>query len=194
MGKELEWKYAANGAALTALEAEPGEPWRSISMETRYFDTENGALSARRWTLRLRQENEQSVACLKTPLPGGARGEWEASCDAVEAMVEQLLSAGAPQELRQLTDGQRLVEVCGAKFTRLARNADTGGGRVEIALDRGVLRGGGREIPLSEAEVEHKSGDPEASGAFAAALATRHGLQPEEKSKFARALELARKP
>ena len=194
MGKELEWKYAANGAALMALEAEPGEPWRSISMETRYFDTENGALSARRWTLRLRQENEQSVACLKTPLPGGARGEWEASCDAVEAMVEQLLSAGAPQELRQLTDGQRLVEVCGAKFTRLARNADTGGGRVEIALDRGVLRGGGREIPLSEAEVEHKSGDPEASGAFAAALATRHGLQPEEKSKFARALELARKP
>lgn len=194
MGKELEWKYAAGGAALSALEAEPGGPWRSISMETRYFDTADGALSARRWTLRLRRENAASVACLKTPLPDGARGEWEVPCEAVEAMVERLIGAGAPAELRQLTAGQAIREVCGAKFTRLARDAETGGSRVEIALDRGVLRGGGREIPLSEAEVEHKDGDPAASAAFAAELAARHGLKPEEKSKFVRALELAQTP
>ena len=194
MGKELEWKYAADSAALAALEAESGTPWRRIDMETRYFDTADGMLSAKRWTLRMRQENETSVACLKTPLPGGARGEWEVACDTVEAMVQQLVGAGAPPELRQLTSGQPLVEVCGAKFTRLARVADTGSGQVEIALDRGVLRGSGREIPLSEAEVEHKSGDPAVSAAFAADLAERHGLRVEEKSKFVRALELTRNP
>lgn len=192
MGKELEWKYAVDRAALAALEKEPGSPWRKIDMETRYFDTPDGALSARRWTLRLRQENELRVGCLKTPLPDGARGEWETPCESVEELTECLIAAGAPTELRQLTGGQPLQEVCGAKFTRLARDVETGGSRVEVALDRGVLRGGGREIPLCEAEVEHKSGDPAASAVWAADLAKRHSLQPEEKSKFARALALAR--
>ena len=192
MGKELEWKYVADRAALMALETEMGSPWRRIDMETRYFDTPDGALSARRWTLRLRQENELRVGCLKTPLPDGARGEWETPCESAEDLTERLIAAGAPAELRQLAGNQPLQEVCGAKFTRLARDVETGGSRVEVALDRGVLRGGGREIPLCEAEVEHKSGDPAASGAFAADLAKRHSLQPEEKSKFARALALAR--
>lgn len=192
MGKELEWKYAADGAALAALEAEPGEPWRKIDMETRYFDTPDGALSARHWTLRLRRENEESVGCLKTPLPGGARGEWETPCDTAKELTARLTTSGAPEELASLTAGQQLVEVCGAKFTRLARDVETEDSRMEVALDRGVLRGGGKEIPLSEAEVEHKDGDPAASAQWAAALAARHGLRPEEKSKFARALELAR--
>ena len=192
MGKELEWKYVADRAALMALETEMGSPWRRIDMETRYFDTPDGALSARRWTLRLRQENELRVGCLKTPLPDGARGEWETPCESAEDLTERLIAAGAPAELRQLAGNQPLQEVCGAKFTRLARDVETGGSRVEVALDCGLLRGSGQEIPLCEAEVEHKSGDPAASAAWAADLANRHNLRTEEKSKFARALALAR--
>ena len=192
MGQELDWKFAASVADLDALQEGLCGAWRRLDMETRYFDTTDGALSARRWTLRLRRENGRGVACLKTPLPGGVRGEWEAPCEAPESLVEMLLAAGAPAELKQLAGDRPLAEVCGAEFTRLARRADTGGSTVEIALDRGVLRGGGREVPLCEAEVEHKSGDAAASAAFAADLAARYGLQPEVKSKFVRALELAR--
>ena len=54
------------------------------------------------------------------------------------------------------------------------------------------MLGGGQEIPLCEVEVELKSGDPETAVAFATALAQRFGLEPEKKSKFRRALALAK--
>ena len=37
------------------------EKLREIHMRTTYFDTADGALSERRWMLRVRQENEKSV-------------------------------------------------------------------------------------------------------------------------------------
>ena len=61
---------------------------------------------------------------------------------------------------------------------------------MEIALDRGVLFSGSREIPLCELEVEHKDGNRKSMETFAAELAGIYNLQPEEKSKFARALAL----
>ena len=68
----------------------------------------------------------------------------------------------------------------------------TGQGRLEIALDLGVLLGGGREMPLCEVEVELKEGPMEAADAFAIDLARAFGLKPERRSKFQRALALAR--
>ena len=62
---------------------------------------------------------------------------------------------------------------------------------LELALDRGVLLGGNQEEPLCEVEVELKSGPEAAAVAFAALLADKFGLIPEEKSKFRRALALA---
>jgi inorganic triphosphatase YgiF len=62
---------------------------------------------------------------------------------------------------------------------------------VEIALDLGVLRGGEKEIPLCEVEVELKSGSQDAAVAFAEALAEKYALVPEPKSKFARAAALS---
>ena len=62
---------------------------------------------------------------------------------------------------------------------------------MELALDRGVLLGGGREVALCEVEVELKDGQPEAAVAFAQELAEKFGLRPEQKSKFRRALALA---
>lgn len=191
MGVELEWKYAASPEILAMVESEQPGPWHQIAMATRYFDAADGALSERRWTLRLRQENGRAVACLKTPAPGGARGEWECRCETMIDAVEPLIALGAPEELRTLTAGG-LRELCGAAFTRRAVTVHLDGSEAEVALDQGVLTGGGREMPLSELEVEHKSGDPAVSLAFAQSLASRHNLLPEEKSKFARALELSR--
>jgi len=87
---------------------------------------------------------------------------------------------------------QGLVEVCGARFIRRYRQIAVEMGTVELALDRGVLLGGGKQLPLCEVEVELKEGTEEAAEAFALALASKYGLVPEKSSKFRRALALSK--
>lgn len=189
MGREFELKYEADGAVIEAVAAELGG-FTAITMETTYYDTPDGALSARHITLRRRMENGVSVCTVKTPLADGSRGEWERKCEDPATMVEELLEIGAPEELAELTRGGTLP-LCGARFTRLARTVSGDGWAVELALDRGVLTGGGKELPLSELEVELKSGPDEATVAFAQGLAEKYGLKPQKKSKFRRAKALA---
>lgn len=190
MGREFELKYAASAEAFAAL----GAKWTDftvILMETTYYDTPDAALSQRHMTLRRRMENGISVCTVKTPNGTHGRGEWELECDNIEAAVSMLCKLGASEELLKLVnDG--LVVSCGARFTRRAKLIELEGCTVEIALDEGVLIGGGRELPLREVEVELKSGSEDLAVAYAQALATMYGLIPEPSSKFARAQKLAK--
>ena len=187
MATEYELKFKADSQTLWAMDAAiPGG--NRIEMETAYYDTPTGELSARRYTLRRRLENGLSVCTLKTPA-GDARGEWETECDTIEAAIPKLVEMGAPAELETLTKAG-LVHTCGAKFTRLAKTVTLPECTVEIALDQGILLGGGQTEPLCEAEVELKAGAKEACDAFAGELAEKFGLVTEQKSKFARALRL----
>ena len=190
MGREFELKYAADAAAQAAIAAAFG-PFETMEMATTYYDTPDGALSARRMTLRRRMENGLSVCTVKTPAPDGGRGEWEVACEDIRSGVSLLCKLGTPEELAALTAGG-VVEVCGARFTRRAAAVTLPDCTVELALDAGVLLGGGRECPLCEVEVELKSGSEAAAVAFARALAAQYGLQPESRSKFRRALTLAK--
>ena len=83
--------------------------------------------------------------------------------------------------------------VCGG-FQRIeptvADSGDHGDAQIELALDRGVLLGGGKEAPLCEVELELKSGSEETLVALAEAIAREFSLSPEPKSKFQRAREL----
>jgi len=189
MGKELEWKFAADSAALARVERETDGEFRTIRMEAVYYDTKRRALKARRWALRLRRENGASVVCLKTPGEGRARGEWEARAVSLEAAAGSLVAQGAPPELLPLTR-EGLEAVCATRFTRRAALLDVDGARVELALDEGVLESGGKTAPLCELEVEYKSGDPAAAETFAKLLAARYSLAEEAKSKFQRAAAL----
>ncbi len=189
MGQEFELKFAATEKKQAAVLAAYG-PWRTIRMETTYFDTPDGALSARHITLRLRKENGETVCTVKTPLPDGSRGEWECLCDDISAGIAQLCRMGAPKQIAILTEGG-VEAVCGARFTRQACDLHLNGTDAELALDAGVLLGGGREIPLCEIEVELKSGSRSRVQQFAAELADAYRLLPESKSKFRRAMALA---
>ena len=187
MATEYELKFKVSEAVLTAIDgAFPGGV--AMEMETAYYDTPTGAMSARRYTLRCRLENGISVCTLKTPA-GNARGEWETECEDITAAIPMLIAMGAPAELEDLVK-EGLIHICGAKFTRLAKTVTLPECTVEIALDKGVLLGGGKTEPLCEAEVELKEGDIAACDAFGKELAERFGLVAEEKSKFARALRL----
>ena len=191
MSIEFEVKFRATETQLSAIRtAYPAEE-ETISMETTYYDTPAGDLAARWFTLRHRQENSRHVCTLKTPVDEIGRGEFEVDCPCIEDAIEELCRLSAVTELPALLSAG-LVPVCGAKFTRIAKTLTVDNTTVELALDKGVLMGGNKEIPLCEVEVELKSGDRTAALAFAGILAAKFGLQPEKKSKFRRALALAK--
>ena len=191
MGVEFEMKYRATPRDVDLINKEIGGKGVSIAMETAYYDTEKGALSARKYTLRRRVENGKSVCTLKTPATGIGRNEHEVLCDRIEDAIPELCKLSGLTELQAICEGNLQV-VCSARFTRIAKEVEAPGCVVELALDTGVLQGGGREIPLCEVEVEHKSGSAQAMLLYAASLASRYGLIQETRSKFRRALDLAK--
>lgn len=190
MGVEFELKFAADGGQQAQVLTQFPGPWQTIAMETTYYDTPDGALSKRWITLRRRMENDRSVCTVKAPAGEDSRGEWECQCDDIQAAIPKLCKLGAPSVLLLTLDG--VVQVCGARFTRRALTVELADCTVEIAVDSGVLMGGGKEIPLQEVEVELKSGDKAAATAFAQELAARLGMKQEKGSKFRRALALAK--
>ena len=191
MATEFELKYTATAAQLEAIRAAvPGE-YEEISMETTYYDTPGHDLAARKWTLRRRLENGISVCTLKTPAGGLGRHEWELVCGSIETAIPELCKLSRLSDLAELTAGG-VIPVCGARFTRLACRIVLDGAEGELALDNGILFGGGRETPLAEVEAELKSGSEAVLVRWAEELARRFGLAPEPKSKFRRALDLAK--
>ena len=116
-------------------------------------------------------------------------GEWETENTDLAAGAEALCAMGAPKEILDYVN-RGVVPFCGARFTRLAKTMVLPGGCVELALDEGVLLGGGRELPFAEVEVELKSGEDDLANAFAEKLAVEFDLKEQPKSKLARAMAL----
>ena len=187
MAQELELKFAATQAQLEHLQARLAG-LSQTQMETTYYDTPDRRLSAAKITLRCRRENDLRICTVKTPGKGLTRGEWECESDDIEAAIPILCKLGAPQELLTLPT---LIPVCGAKFTRLSRLLNLPDAQIEVALDRGLLLGGGKELPLCEVELELKSGSEETLFALGETIAREFALIPEPKSKFVRAMQLA---
>ena len=189
MGREFELKFQADGDKIAAIREKYGE-FTSISMETSYYDTQDLKLAFHHWTLRRRMENHVSVCTFKRPGENGGRGEWEVEAPNIMEGVMKLCQNGADWELMRIASGG-LIQTCGARFTRLAAALEVPGGKVELALDQGVLLGRGKELPFAEVEVELKEGSDEAAIAFAKALAEEFTLTEEPRSKFVRAMTLA---
>ena len=189
MGIEFEIKFGAAPEICGQILQDHDLPWQIICMETTYYDTADGRLSERRYTLRQRMENGVAVCTVKTPAQDAGRGEWEVENGSIEAAIPELCKLGAPEDLLCLTQAG-VIPVCGARFDRHAAAVCFGNTELELALDQGVLFGGSRQQALCEVEVELKCGSREDAITFARLLAAKYGLQREEKSKFRRALSL----
>ena len=189
MGVEYELKFRATAKVQEQILQDNPGLWQRVSMETTYYDTPAGALSARHFTLRKRLENGKSICTLKTPAGNGARGEWETECDTIEQAIPILCKLGGPEELLSLTENG-VIPVCGARFIRRCSTLSFGDSTLELALDEGVLFNGEKQLPLCEVEIELKDGSVVDANTCAAIFRQKYGLTPEQKSKFLRAKEL----
>ena len=191
MGLEYEKKYRASREVLGSIDSALTEPSYRLEMETTYYDTPDGALSARKITLRRRLENGISVCTLKTPTGTAARGEFQVEKAEIADAIPKLCKLSGFDGLFTLTE-KGIIPVCGAKFTRTARKVSFRDSTLEVALDRGVLTGGGKELPLYELEVELLSGEIGDADLYGKLLAAKFSLIEEKTSKFRRALALAK--
>ena len=184
MGREIEYKLKAKDAreldaAYERVRACAGtSPERYIEMLTRYFDTPEGLLRDRRWTLRIRRENDRQVLTCKTPGRDHSRGEWELirTTDApvpTQKELQALVDSGAPEALCRLSS---LKQVCGAGFTR----------RCTMLELPGKLFGPQTSEAFFELELELYSGNADRL----AELARIAALPEEVLSKQARAMRL----
>ena len=141
MGVEYEVKFQADEEILHSVYTTFPARWQKISMETTYYDTPSGSLSAKRYMLRRRLENGVSVCTVKTSGEGNLRGEWEVNMDSVTDAISELCKLGCPNDLASLC-AEGLIPICGARFTRKAGVLTFLECTVELALDQGVLFAG----------------------------------------------------
>jgi len=172
-GREIELKLHADPQHLARLAQHPGllamadgppVVWRQT---TTYYDTPDLRLAGRGVALRVRLDDDgravQTIKTLNCVAAGdtaavAVRREWDwplrddnpdLSLLAVTG-VDQLVPADALPELRPIfaTEIRRTVLV-------VRPDAQT---TIEVAFDVGVVRNGGRQHPISEIELELRSG------------------------------------
>jgi len=157
-----------------------------------YYDTPERTLWRNGLTLRVRQNGARFVQTVKAEFRDDPlrRGEWEAS---VSSLAPDLALAMPfiPEKLRDELESSRLEGVFTADIRRHQRMLDLPTGTVEVAFDQGVIKAGERSLPVSEIELELKSGNAAAIHELALRLCEHGAVRPSIRSKSARGFDLA---
>lgn len=165
-------------------------------MRSTYYDTEDGVLSERKWTLRLRDEGGHLIAAMKTANMSDdagffTRNEWQCSADNIIDAIPVLIDQGAPRELKNLLKDKPLVATCGAEFDRKAACLFMDEGvRIEMAGDLGYLFAGDKREPICELELELLYGDAASLAPLCSQLMESYEITEEKRSKYQRAKAL----
>ncbi|SIT36436.1 Adenylate cyclase [Paraburkholderia ribeironis] len=205
MGMEHEIKLALPAgqvqAAMQWFVARTGVAGRPVKLVNIYFDTPQLALAASKSALRLRQTPDGWLQTFKTM--GNAkqglhsRHEWEMPVAGAKLEIDTLLRTcddpAAEEALRQAAPA--LIELFRTNFTRTVWHVEADGSEIEAAIDQGdvlaEVGGETRRAPISEIELELKSGDQAALHALATELGQHiAGLVPDDVSKAQRGYQL----
>lgn len=132
---------------------------RPLQLHSIYFDTPELALRQQRMALRLRRQGRRWVQTLKGGGQASAglhqRQEWETPVAGEHLDLTALQASGAalPHDL-----AAHLHPVFVTAFKRQVRLLQFGDAEIELALDSGEIRSGTKVRPISELELELKSG------------------------------------
>lgn len=168
-------------------------------LRARYFDTPDEALARAGLALRIRQEDKRWVQTAKGPGRGGfERLEHEVPLSRAQAQAGPDIARHAGHPVHALlaqalgaAEGT-LAPVFDTDILRLSRTLPAGSSTVEIALDRGRIRGGGASQEVRELEVELKEGPAFGAIELARHWCAAHALWLDPQSKAATGWRLAR--
>jgi triphosphatase len=149
-----------------------------------YYDTPALDLRRHAMALRLRRAGRQWLQTLKGG--GGVqaglhqRNEWETAVTGEALDMEVLEAHGGrlPKGVRR-----QLRPVFVTDFSRTLYRLHFEGAEIELCLDSGEIRAGEKVRPISELELELKSGDPQQLFKLALALLDVASLELEHTSK-----------
>ena len=168
-----------------------------LTFDARYFDTADCDLMDREMAYRVRKEGDHWVAALKW------KGHTEGALhkrDEINVPVEN--GEPNPGVFCESMIGNTLIELVGekqlqcvleTKFHRRRFRLDTGRGIFEVSIDRGEIITSVGSEPILEVEIELFSGETEELLELGTKLSETFGLESEEKSKYARGVELIEK-
>lgn len=189
---EIELKLAGSEPVLQAafedLAGGPPEPTRVVST---YYDTSDGRLWRRGYTLRLRPRGARHELTLKQRRAGSLeRGEWTALLD--EPAVDlALLPADAPRGRLGLILPEEFEVRYQTDMNRAKHVLERDGSRIELALDTGVIRSELRECGVAELEFELLEGPVSGLLKLADGVLERHALSFSTRTKSDRGASLA---
>jgi triphosphatase len=157
-----------------------------------YYDTPKRALQRNGLSFRVRQSGASFTQTVKAEFGNDPlrRGEWEASVPSLAPDVALALPF-IPDKLRADLERHPLEAVFTTDIRRHQRIVDLPSGTVEIAFDHGQLKSGDRSMPVSEIELELKTGSPSAIYELALRLAEHGPARPSIRSKSSRGFDLA---
>ena len=186
---ELKFEVRPDRAAALIAELADGRAHKARKLRSVYFDTAGQALRKAGFALRVRADGKVRTQTIKTMNGGPSRGEWEARANKGEPDRNFVKSTPAGAAL----DGSALAPLFAVDVERSSIDASEGTAKVEASLDRGSAVGRGRSSPISELELELKSGEKAALFAFAARLRRQFDLRPEFSSKAKRGFALLKR-
>lgn len=203
---EIEMKYGIsdketaeniwNDAYLSSIEE--ADTREKVLMKAAYFDTEDFVLSKNDIAMRVRMEGSRIVATVKWKgkSKGGLHTREEIN---VPVNDEACFIMPDPQIFKESDIGQELIGLIGFKslhsimetnFVRSRFRVDNGSGIMEVSIDNGEIITDNGKAPICELEIELFSGEEDALTEVTGKVVEKYGLKPEEKSKYARGLEL----
>jgi triphosphatase len=179
-------------ALARALAARAGSAGKSVRLVSIYYDSDDQMLARRGLALRVRQVEGSFVQTVKSAAGGGsalARGEWE------DAIAGPQPDPNAPESGHFLEDGvaERLAPLFRTEVDRQVLDLScANAAHVEAAIDRGriVADAAAADEPISEIELELKSGTPAALYDLALDLLAITPLRLEWRSKAERGYRL----
>ncbi len=192
MSQEIEFKLEVERDASERLIK---QSWlgckerRPERQQSVYFDTTEGDLRRRGYTLRVRSAGGRFVQTVKS-LGAAAgmfgRGEWECT---VAGPGPDLTKLGETP-LADLALGQ-LKPVIQSDVSRTAVRLHELTADLEVDFDEGLMTASGRSLPVSEIEVELLRGQPESAVALARRIAASIPVKLGVLSKAERGFALA---
>lgn len=185
----IEPKHIKKFMQHSLLKATAGDP-ESQHLYNTYFDTPEHSLLRRGIGLRVRRiegKHWQTVKTAGNALGGlHQRQEWEIEITGDTPDYQRLPAGPLTQWCANEHNLQRLQPLFTTDFTRTLWNVIIDGSQIEVVLDQGEIRTATEKLPLSEVELELKSGSLDRLYHLALLLQKAVPLLVENQSKAAR--------